>query len=154
MAKTYREFRELKEKRTKCNYLKKLSNVKVKVERRGEVFSMEKYMEERGMKREEEDIKKKEEDIKKKEKMMVMMMEPKNMGEEKIQHPKKKEPSSLEEEKDREMNSFLVKKNSRSVEGGNSYSPHFGNRQHLQGLDSKTCSAWTHRTRESMSPLI
>ena len=110
VAKTYREFRELKEKRTKCNYLKKLSNVKVKVERRGEVFSMEKYMEERGMKREEEDIKKKE-------KMMVMMMEPKNMGEEKIQHPKKKEPSSLEEEKDREMNSFLVKKNSRSVEG-------------------------------------
>jgi len=67
-------------------------------------------MQERGKKREEEDIKKIEKEEMKKEKMIV----PKSMEDE---DRKYKEHISLEEEKDRKMNSFLWNKKANNVEG-------------------------------------
>ena len=88
--------------------------IKTKIERRGEIFSREKFLEERGKKREEEDKKKVEEEKLKIEEMMVARSKDKEEEEEK--RKSKKEPYSSLEEKDKEMNSFLLKKNSRSVE--------------------------------------
>merc|ERR1712080_113461 len=101
---------ELKEKRKLYNVSKKMNNIKYKVEKRGEVFSVEKYMQERGKKGEEEDIKKIEKEEMKKEKMIV----PKSMEDE---DRKYKEHISLEEEKDGKMNSFLWNKKANNVEG-------------------------------------
>ena len=89
--------------------------IKTKIERRGEIFSREKFLEERGKKREEEDKKKVEEEKLKIEEMMVARSKDKEEEEEE-KRKSKKEPYSSLEEKDKEMNSFLLKKNSRSVE--------------------------------------
>ena len=116
-ASSFREFKNSKEERKVLNFSKKMNKIKSKIERRGEIFSREKYMEERGKKREEEDKKKVEEEKLKIEEMMVARSKDKEEEEEEEEKRKsKKEPYSSLEEKDKEMNSFLLKKNPRSVE--------------------------------------
>ena len=57
-ASSFREFKNLKEEKKFINFSKKMIKIKTKIERRGEIFSREKFLEERGKKREEEDKKK------------------------------------------------------------------------------------------------
>ena len=113
-ASSFREFKNLKEERKVLNFSKKMNKIKSKIERRGEIFSREKYMEERGKKREEEDKKKVEEEKVKIEEMIVARS--KDKEEEEEERKSKKVPYSSLEDKDKQMNSFLLKKNSRSVE--------------------------------------
>ena len=110
---SFREFKDLKKERKFLNFSKKMIKIKSKIERRGEIFSREKYMEERGKKREEEDRKKVEEEKVKIEEMIVARSKDK---EEEEERKSKKVPYSSLEDKDKQMNSFLLKKNSRSVE--------------------------------------
>ena len=111
---SFREFKDLKKERKFLNFSKKMIKIKSKIERRGEIFSREKYMEERGKKREEEDRKKVEEEKVKIEEMIVARR--KDKEEEEEERKSKKVPYSSLEDKDKQMNSFLLKKNSRSVE--------------------------------------
>ena len=83
--------------------------IKTKIERRGEIFSREKFLEERGKKREEEDKKKVEEEKVKIEEMIVARSKDKEEEEEEEEKRKsKKVPYSSLEEKDKKMNYFPV----------------------------------------------